>query len=220
MEARKRSGSNARLFLAAAVGLIVNDYSPERGIQFAQPRQKNGQKRTVLGLQGGQPTPNLCFLRSFLCDPRRSLSDVLAPGFLLQLRGALHLLAGAVCEGFGPFAFLAGFLTCGQFAFRHDLRMSYARSLGYPSRLQIKRSLTSLLSFRMISDTRIECQNAYSEGEGAGVWSTGSDRGGVEPRSSGSVGLDGFLSWLRQCGSHLPPLRHQPPDVLSLAATV
>src|SRR5438477_49463 len=77
-----------------------------------------------------------------------------------------------------------------------------------------------LLSFRMISDTRIECQNAYSEGEGAGVWSTGSDRGGVEPWSSGSVGLDGFLSWLRQCGSHLPPLRHQPPDVLSLAATV
>src|SRR5438477_1760513 len=72
----------------------------------------------------------------------------------------------------------------------------------------------------MISDTRIECQNAYSEGEGAGVWSTGSDRGGVEPWSSGSVGLDGFLSWLRQCGSHLPPLRHQPPDVLSLAATV
>src|SRR5436853_4756422 len=77
-----------------------------------------------------------------------------------------------------------------------------------------------MLSFRMISDTRIECQNAYSEGEGAGVWSTGSDRGGVEPWSSGSVGLDGFLSWLRQCGSHLPPLRHQPPDVLSLAATV
>src|SRR5437660_4795025 len=77
-----------------------------------------------------------------------------------------------------------------------------------------------VLSFRMISDTRIECQNAYSEGEGAGVWSTGSDRGGVEPWSSGSVGLDGFLSWLRQCGSHLPPLRHQPPDVLSLAATV
>src|SRR5438552_18543290 len=94
----------------------------------------------------------------------------------------------------------------------------HARAMREGSRQEQQRH--SLLSFRMISDTRIECQNAYSEGEGAGVWSTGSDRGGVEPWSSGSVGLDGFLSWLRQCGSHLPPLRHQPPDVLSLAATV
>src|ERR1700757_3027898 len=37
-----------------------------------------------------------------------------------------------------------------------------------------------LLSFRMISDTRIECRNANSSGETAGVGPIGSDRGGVE----------------------------------------
>src|ERR1700758_4810102 len=75
-----------------------------------------------------------------------------------------------------------------------------------------------LLSFRMISDTRIECRNANSSGETAGVGPIGSDRGGVEPGSAGAVELDGFLRSLRQRDSHLPPLRHQPTDVLSLAA--
>jgi hypothetical protein len=30
--ARKRSGSNAQCFLVAAAGLIVDDYSPKKGI--------------------------------------------------------------------------------------------------------------------------------------------------------------------------------------------
>src|SRR5713101_4791880 len=76
----------------------------------------------------------------------------------------------------------------------------------------------SMFSFRMISDTRIECQNANSEGETAWIGPVGSGRGGVEPGSSGALGLDGFPSWLRQRGPYLPSLRHQPPDVLSLAA--
>src|ERR1700756_3742464 len=75
-----------------------------------------------------------------------------------------------------------------------------------------------VLSFRMISDTRIECRNANSSGETAGVGPIGSDRGGVEPGSAGAVELDGFLRSLRPRDSHLPPLRHQPTDVLSLAA--
>ena|ERR1700746_3645480 len=104
---------------------------------------------------------HLYLLRSFLCDPRCRLSDLLAPGFLLQLRGPLHLLAGAVCEGFGPFAFLAGFLTCSQFAFRHESRLSYARSLGYPPvvcRLsEASRPLTSLTP-----KTRLEGERATS----------------------------------------------------------
>src|SRR5713101_2439601 len=75
-----------------------------------------------------------------------------------------------------------------------------------------------LLSFRMISDTRIECRNANSQGETAQIGPTGTDRGGVEPGGPGSVGVDGFLSSLPQRGPYRPSLRDQPPDVLSLAA--
>src|SRR5216684_7580589 len=79
-------------------------------------------------------------------------------------------------------------------------------------------SLSDLLSFRMISDTRIECRDANSQGETAPIGPTGTDRGGVEPGRPGSVGVDGFLSSLPQRGSYRPSLRDQPPDVLSLAA--
>ena len=80
----------------------------------------------------------------------------------------------------------------------------------------------------MIGDTRIECQNANSEGETAWIGSVGSGRGGVEPRSSGAVGLDGFLSSLRQRGPYLPHFgisrqtfyrwqrRYDPCDLTSL----
>src|SRR5271165_1631614 len=74
-----------------------------------------------------------------------------------------------------------------------------------------------VLSFRMISDTRIECQNANSRGETARFGPAGAHRSGVEPGSAGAIGLDGFLSAPRQRGPHLPSLWHQPPDVLSLA---
>jgi hypothetical protein len=79
-------------------------------------------------------------------------------------------------------------------------------------------SLCVLLSFRMISDTRIECRNASSQRKATRIAPTGPHRGGVEPGSPGSVGLDGFLSSLPQRGPYLPSLRHQPSDVLSLAA--
>src|SRR5713101_4572367 len=75
-----------------------------------------------------------------------------------------------------------------------------------------------LFSFRMISDTRIECRDANSQGETAQIGPTGTDRGGVEPGRPGSVGVDGFLSSLPQRGPYRPSLRDQPPDVLSLAA--
>ena len=78
----------------------------------------------------------------------------------------------------------------------------------------------ALLSFRMISDTRIECRNANTQRETAGVEPAGSDRSGVESRGPGSIGLDGFLWSLRQRGSHLPSLRHQSADVLSLATAL
>jgi hypothetical protein len=55
----------------------------------------------------------------------------------------------------------------------------------------------NLFSFRMISDTRIECQNANSEGETAGIGPAGRNRGGAEPRSSSAALVDGFLSALQ-----------------------
>jgi len=104
---------------------------------------------------------SLCLLPGFLCNPRRSLSDLLALGFLLKLRGPLHLLAGAVCEGFSSFALLAGFLTCGQFVFRHESTLSYARRLGYPPSIcslsETSRPLTSLAP-----KTRLEGERATS----------------------------------------------------------
>src|SRR5882672_6974022 len=86
--------------------------------------------------------------------------------------------------------------------------------------LRLMRRFTNwgLFSFRMIGDTQIECRNANSQGEAAWFGPAGRNWGGAEPGSSGAVGLDGFLSSLRQRGPHLPPLRHQSPDVLSLAA--
>src|SRR6266852_9569708 len=86
------------------------------------------------------------------------------------------------------------------------------RGLLFPARAGI------LFSFRMISDTRIECRDANSQGETAQIGPTGTDRGGVEPGRPGSVGVDGFLSSLPQRGPYRPSLRDQPPDVLSLAA--
>src|ERR1035441_7808820 len=70
----------------------------------------------------------------------------------------------------------------------------------------------ALLSFRMISDTRIECQNANSQRETTWFGPSSTDWGGAEPGSPGSVGLDGFLSSLPQRGLYLPSLWHQPPD--------
>src|SRR6266851_7871268 len=75
-----------------------------------------------------------------------------------------------------------------------------------------------MFSFRMISDTRIECRDASSQRETAQIGPTGTDRGGVEPGRAGSVGVDGFLSSLPQRGPYRPSLRDQSPDVLSLAA--
>src|ERR1017187_1534668 len=80
--------------------------------------------------------------------------------------------------------------------------------------------LRYLLSFRMISDTRIECQNASSQRETAAIGPTGSGRGRVEPGGPGAVDLDGFLSLLPQRSPYLPSLWHQPPDVLSLATAL
>src|ERR1700693_4963111 len=80
--------------------------------------------------------------------------------------------------------------------------------------------LKTLFSFRMISDTRIECQNANSQGEAAWFGSAGRNWGRAELPSTGAVGLGGFLSSLWQCGAYLPSLRHQPADVLSLAASL
>jgi hypothetical protein len=77
-----------------------------------------------------------------------------------------------------------------------------------------------LFSFRMISDTRIECRNANSEGETARIGPTIPNRGGVEPGSAGALGLDGFLRSPPQRGAYLPSLRHQSPDVLSLATSL
>src|ERR1039458_10340211 len=77
-----------------------------------------------------------------------------------------------------------------------------------------------LLSFRMISDTRIEYRNANSRRETARFRPTGSYGSGVKPRGTGSIGVDGLLRSLPQCGPHLPSLRHQPPDVLSLATAL
>jgi len=80
-----------------------------------------------LPVGGTQPTS----CPPFLCDSGSGLSDLLAVGFLLQLRCFLHQLAGPVCLRLGPFAFLAGPLTCGQFALRHELSLSHMRELGY-----------------------------------------------------------------------------------------
>jgi hypothetical protein len=65
------------------------------------------------------------------------------------------------------------------------------------NRIHPRHGMSRVFSFRMISDTRIECRNANSEGETAWIWPAGRNRGGAEPRSSGAVGLDGFLSSLR-----------------------
>jgi hypothetical protein len=51
----------------------------------------------------------------------------------------------------------------------------------------------NMFSFRMISDTRIECQNANSQGETTRFGSARSNRGGTQPRSAGALGVDGFL---------------------------
>jgi hypothetical protein len=75
--------------------------------------------------------PCLLLLRNVLRDPSSGLEDILTPGLFVKLCRFLHQLAGAVCERFSPFAFLAGLFTCGQFALRHAVSLSYTRKLGY-----------------------------------------------------------------------------------------
>src|SRR5216683_8293392 len=91
-------------------------------------------------------------------------------------------------------------------------------ALPRPSGAEPRFHTKPMFSFRMISDTRIECRDASSQRETAQIGPTGTDRGGVEPGRAGSVGVDGFLSSLPQPGPYRPSLRDQSPDVLSLAA--
>jgi len=54
------------------------------------------------------------------------------PNLLLELSRFPHDLPGAVFEGFGPFAFLAGLFACSQSALCHEPSLPHARTLGYP----------------------------------------------------------------------------------------
>jgi hypothetical protein len=71
-----------------------------------------------------------------------------------------------------------------------------------------------VFSFRMISDTSIECQNASSKGQATSITAVGSGRGGVESGCAGTAGLDGFLSRHAERGLGVSPLRHLSPDLL------
>ena len=77
-------------------------------------------------------------------DPRSGLADIVLLGLLLELSRFPHYLPGAVFEGFGPFAFLAGLLTCGQFALCHEPSLPHARTLGYP--VPYHQKMTGMLS--------------------------------------------------------------------------
>src|ERR1019366_6142113 len=69
---------------------------------------------------------------NFFRDPSSGLADIVVLGLLLELSRFPHYLPGAVFEGFGPFAFLPGLLTCSQFALCHEPSLPHARTLGYP----------------------------------------------------------------------------------------
>src|SRR3974390_1360122 len=47
-----------------------------------------------------------------------------------------------------------------------------------------------MFSFRMLSDTRIECQHASQEWKASPVGAISDDRGGVEPGSTSPAGMD------------------------------
>jgi hypothetical protein len=90
-------------------------------------------------------------------DPRSGLADIVLLGLLLELSRFPHYLPGAVFEGFGPFAFLAGLLTCGQFALCHEPSLPHAGRLGYPVDYKLRSSeyLIRMTIFERGSETRV-----------------------------------------------------------------
>jgi hypothetical protein len=52
----------------------------------------------------------------------------------------------------------------------------------------------TMFSFRMMSDTKIECQHATQEWKAASVGAVSGDRSGIEPGGANPFGLDGFSS--------------------------
>jgi hypothetical protein len=79
----------------------------------------------------------------------------------------------------------------------------------------------SLFSFRMIGDTRIECQDANSAWEDTESKTVGSHRTGAEPRSPASAEVDEPLSTAgSQRELYLPALWNQSAEFLSLVETV
>jgi len=93
-------------------------------------------KLSVIGRKFGRTISEvsavLLPLAIWFCDPRSGLGDIVVLGLLLELSRFPHYLPGAVFEGFGPFAFLAVLLTCGQFALCHEPSLPHAGRLGYP----------------------------------------------------------------------------------------
>ena len=88
---------------------------------------------TVAGsIPVSHPNSSLLLRNILFRNPRSGLADVLMLSLLLELSRFLHELPGAVCEGFGPFAFLAGLLASGQFALCHKQSLPQTRALGYP----------------------------------------------------------------------------------------
>ena len=78
-----------------------------------------------------------------------------------------------------------------------------------------------LFSFRMIGDTRIECQDANSAWEDTESKTVGSHRTGAEPRSPASAEVDEPLSTAgSQRELYLPALWNQSAEFLSLVETV
>ena len=85
---------------------------------------------------GSAVSPVLLPLANLFCDPRSGLADIVPLGLLLESSRFPHYLPGAVFEGFGPFAFLAGLLTCAQFALWHE--QSLRRGIRRPSSANTK----------------------------------------------------------------------------------
>jgi hypothetical protein len=82
-------------------------------------------------------------------------------------------------------------------------------------------TLCALFSFRMIGDTRIECQDANSAWEDTESKTVGSHRTGAEPRSPASAEVDEPLSTAgSQRELYLPALWNQSAEFLSLVETV
>src|SRR6266849_4955229 len=79
-----------------------------------------------------------------------------------------------------------------------------------------------MCSSRMISDTRIECQDENNQ---VGRASRGPPAGGpgekVKPGGAGTSSVDVVVLLQRSgCGTDLPAFRHQPADLLSLEAAL